>query len=433
MKKLFILILIFNFAYNANAQDWKIIGEVNSGADIFSDSISDLLYAFGAFDSINGKFIRGIGAWDGQQWNELDHGINFDTIPNTWGSGASFMTHYQGKLIVTGGFSHVGYYQESKNVAIWNTDSLKWETVNWNPDAHIDFVYDAGDTTFVLGTYDSIGGVASMGANYLYQNKWTNMSPPDGVEIPKILTPYQGSYYLGGNMNGSIPGANDIARWDGIKFHPVGAGVSGGLGYVHDLIVYKGELYIGGSFTISSGHIGDYIMKWDGQQYHNVGNANWVVFDFEIHKGILYAAGIFDIIDDVTCNGLAWYDGTKWTEIDYNTGEFITDIVFHKDTLYGQRNSHGKQEILKYQKELPNSVSKTATISSYSLYPNPTSSIIKIRGLNPNNKYRVTNLQGEVLLSGNSQQINISHLSPGIYFIRIYSQHHSQTLKFIKL
>ena len=433
MKKLFVLILIFNFAYIANAQDWKVIGEVNAGADIFSDSISDLLYAFGAFDSINGKFIRGIGAWDGHQWAELDHGINFDTIPNTWGGGASFMAHYQGKLIVTGGFSHVGYYQKSKNAAVWNTDSLKWETLNWNPDANIDFVYDTGDTTFVLGTYDSIGGIATKGINYLQQNKWTNMSPPNGAHYAEVLVPYKGWYYLGGNMNSSIPGANDIARWDGVKFHPVGTGVSGGFGWVNDMIVYKKELYVGGSFTVATGHAGDYIMKWDGQQYHNVGNANWVVFDFEIHKGILYAAGIFDNINGVACNGLAWYNGTNWNEIEYNTGEFITDIVFHKNALYGQRNSHGKQEILKYQKELPNSVKNKKNKPYYLLYPNPSSTHLKIEGLANNDPYTITNIQGRNVLSSNSNLIDINHLNPGIYFIHIQSNNNTHTLKFIKL
>ena len=434
MKKLFILILIFNFTYNANAQDWKVIGEVNSGARVFSDSISDLLYVHGAFDSINGKFIRGIGTWNGQQWNELDHGINFDTIPNTWGGGASFMAHYQGKLIVTGGFSHVGYYQKSKNAAVWDTDSLKWETLNWNPDANIDFVYDAGDTTFVLGTYDSIGGIATKGINYLQQNKWTNMSPPNGAHYAEVLVPYKGWYYLGGNMNSSIPGANDIARWDGVKFHPVGTGVSGGFGWVNDMIVYKNELYIGGSFTVATGHAGDYIMKWDGQQYHNVGGFDYPITDFKIHNDILYASGLFDYYEGERTNQIVWYEPEiGWHALSDDDHDVISNFDFYRNELYISRNYNGKKEVLKYQKKLPSSISKKISNTSFNLFPNPSSTIINISGLSDDDECHLVDLNGKILIKSRSSELQISQLNEGIYFIHIQSNNITHTVKFIKL
>ncbi|MGB0403383.1 MAG: T9SS type A sorting domain-containing protein [Salibacteraceae bacterium] len=436
MKTPSLISLLLFFFCQATAQDWKVIGEFNSGVDcLYADEKSDLLYIGGAFETVDGKTCYGVATWNGQQWGGLGYGVNYDTIPNTWGGGVSQITNYDDQLIVVGSFSHVGYFQKSRNVAIWNTDSLKWKTVDWKaePLGSFDFVHDAGDTTFVLGTYDSIGGIASMGVNYLYQSRWSNMSPPDGAEIPKVLVSYQGSYYLGGNMNGSIPGANDIARWDGVKFHPVGTGVSGGLGHVHDMIVYKDELYIGGSFTISTGHTGDYIMKWDGKQYHNVGNANWVVFDLEIHKGILYAAGIFDTINGVACNGIAWYDGENWNEIEYNHTKQITDIVFHNDTLYGQRNNGGKHEVLRYNGSLPNSIHGLPPKNSqYLVYPNPSSTTISIKGLLPTDQYQITNLQGKILLLGKSPEINTTTLNSGIYFVHIFSKHLTYTLKFIK-
>ncbi|MGB0404394.1 MAG: T9SS type A sorting domain-containing protein, partial [Salibacteraceae bacterium] len=180
-------------------------------------------------------------------------------------------------------------------------------------------------------------------------------------------------------------------------------------------------------------HTGDYIMKWDGKQYHNVGNANWVVNDLEIHDGILYAAGIFDTIDGVSCNGLAWYDGLNWNEIEYNTGEPITDICFYRDTLYGYRNSHGKKEIMRYLKKLPNSIHGLPPKNSqYLVYPNPSSTTISIKGLLPTDQYQITNLQGKILLLGNSPEINITALNSGIYFVHIFSKHLTFTHKFIK-
>ncbi|MGB0403384.1 MAG: hypothetical protein ACPGEG_04750, partial [Salibacteraceae bacterium] len=232
MKGASLFLTLFFITTNLCAQDWKVIGELDYAAEsLMSDEKSDLLYIGGAFETINGRQFYRIATWNGQQWSGLDYGVHYDSV--SWGGGVSQITNYNDKLIVVGSFNHVGYYQKSKNIALWNTDSLKWETMNWNPNEAVYYVLQQNDTTFVLGGYDSIGGVAIRGTSYLYQNQWTNMSPPDGAEIPKVLVPYQNSYYLGGNMNGSIPGVNDIARWDGLKFHPVGTGVSGGLGHVH--------------------------------------------------------------------------------------------------------------------------------------------------------------------------------------------------------
>ncbi|MGB0404395.1 MAG: T9SS type A sorting domain-containing protein [Salibacteraceae bacterium] len=434
MKITSLLITLCFTLNNLYAQDWKVIGEVNLGARVFSDSVSDLLYVYGAFHLINSSIsANGIATWDGNKWATLDLGVNYDTVPFPRRGTVSSISRTNEGLVFGGYFEHVGYYQKSKNVALWNTDSLKWETMDWNPDGSIDFVLEQNDTTFVLGTYDSIGGVAIRGTSYLHQNQWINMSPPDGAEIPKVLVPYQNSYYLGGNMNSSIPGVNDIARWDGLKFQPVGTGVDGGFGWVNDMVVYKNELYIGGSFTIPSGHAGDYIMKWDGQQYHNIGNFDYPITDFKVHKGVLYASGLFDYYEGVRTNQIAWYEpDIGWHALSGDDHDVISGFDFYHEELYAYRNYNGKKEVIKYQKKLPTSIETLLPKKKYSIYPNPSSTTINIKGLLPTDQYLLTDVQGKVLISHKTEQLDISNLNSGIYFIHIHSQHHYQTLKFIK-
>ncbi|ARV08403.1 hypothetical protein BTO05_01620 [Winogradskyella sp. PC-19] len=70
--------------------------------------------------------------------------------------------------------------------------------------------------------------------------------------------------------------------------------------------------------------------------------------------------------------------------------------------------------------------------SNYSIYPNPTNSILSIKGLKTSENVEVYNLSGQKLLTKtidtNRNTINVSQLSAGIYFLKI----NNESIKFIK-
>lgn len=72
--------------------------------------------------------------------------------------------------------------------------------------------------------------------------------------------------------------------------------------------------------------------------------------------------------------------------------------------------------------------------SNLSLSPNPTSNQIYIHGLNSEQySYNIISMQGEIMLAASNQnQINVSGLNSGVYFIQVKQGHFSKTLKFIK-
>jgi hypothetical protein len=70
-----------------------------------------------------------------------------------------------------------------------------------------------------------------------------------------------GSLYTGGYF-GAAGGvaANNIARWDGVQWHPLGSGTSSpvfALAFGAD-----GSLYTGGQFTAAGGKPSSYIARW---------------------------------------------------------------------------------------------------------------------------------------------------------------------------
>lgn len=67
--------------------------------------------------------------------------------------------------------------------------------------------------------------------------------------------------------------------------------------------------------------------------------------------------------------------------------------------------------------------------NSISLFPNPVSEILNIKGLKNGVSYTVSNMNGEKLLEGNSPKIDVSTLMPGLYILKISDD---VELRFIK-
>jgi hypothetical protein len=80
---------------------------------------------------------------------------------------------------------------------------------------------------------------------------------------------YNGDLIIGGRFataGGSI--TNNIARWDGSTWVPLGTGTDA---IVRALEVYNGELYIGGDFTNVGGIVVSNIAKWNGTTWSALG------------------------------------------------------------------------------------------------------------------------------------------------------------------
>ena len=90
--------------------------------------------------------------------------------------------------------------------------------------------------------------------------------------------------------------ANDIARWDGATWSPLGSGIGGQfLGpAVYALIEYNGELIAGGFFDTAGGTPAERIARWDGTQWSPLGSGmNGGVEALTEYNGELIAGGGF--------------------------------------------------------------------------------------------------------------------------------------------
>ena len=87
------------------------------------------------------------------------------------------------------------------------------------------------------------------------------------------------------------------------------------------------------------------------------------------------------------------------------------------------------------------SVNENIENQEIEIYPNPTNGVLFVETRHgtslPDQTYRITNLMGQTLLSGNvineNQQINISNLPEGTYFIKIESEQEQVIRKIVKI
>ncbi len=164
----------------------------------------------------------------------------------------------------------------------------------------------------------------------------------DGYDLPVTGPPvasmclYKGELYAAGFFDFADGPANNIAKWNGVKWMPVGSGVYtvGGGGFdswVNALVVYNEELYVGGRFTDAGSVEVNNIAKWNGTEWSAVGSGlglyGYSVGSLTVYNGELYAGGHFYNAGNIQANNIAKWNGTEWSAV--GTGiKVYTDAYF---------------------------------------------------------------------------------------------------------
>jgi len=88
--------------------------------------------------------------------------------------------------------------------------------------------------------------------------------------------------------------------------------------------------------------------------------------------------------------------------------EVVVDIIHTVDTIFVTNIITGI-----------NNITEKENIS-FSVYPNPTTSFIALKGLSTSDRFKIYNLQGQLIKEGRARkQINVSELPSGIYFLHL--------------
>lgn len=257
------------------------------------------LYVGGAFTTTGISNTAGIARWDGHDWSSVGGGI----------SGDVFALATDGKNIFAGGI-----FTSTGGVAA--TNIAKWDGTNWSamgalhfPDWNSPYIFHSavycllfdGTNLFAGGTFCQAGGVL----------------------------------------------ATNIARWDGVSWYALGAGLGTaeeGEDFlaVYDIAKHGNELYAVGRFPASGSNSVTNFARWNGSMWEQVGQGlnggkETVIWRGDAYYGYgqalcstlggLLVGGDFVFSGNPSATNLALWNGTNWLSAGGGSDQPIVRII----------------------------------------------------------------------------------------------------------
>lgn len=200
------------------------------------------------------------------------------------------------------------------------------------------------DELYAVGGFDLADGQTAPGVAKRVGNSWQPVGWFNNQGSILDITKFNGNLIVIGNVD--MENGRGIAEWNGSDWQLLGPGILGGFSGAQCLAVFQDQLYVGGQIDITAGNAGQNIMRWDGEQFHSLGQGlqQWLgntsaiatAFTMAEHNGSLFVGGGFRAAGGVEAMGLATWDGTQWCGVpgDFQATGGIMAMDFYHDTLF---------------------------------------------------------------------------------------------------
>ena len=245
---------------------------------------------------VNGDYIV---KWDGSTFTSLGTGLN--------GYCSDIKISPSGDVYVCGGFSLAGGVADTAYIAMW--DGSNWNPISTGTGTLTDsMAFDSYGNLYIAGNFTDVGD-----ANGDYIVKWdgstfTSLGTGLNGQANVVAVDKNDNVYVGGvfTVAGGIT-VNGIAKWDGSAWSALGSGISGYFsgGMASQVLAITvdntNNVYVGGDFLTMDGVAVNGIALWNGQKWSALGNGvNHQVFNITIYNNKIYLYGYFTSAGDVT-------------------------------------------------------------------------------------------------------------------------------------
>ncbi len=123
-----------------------------------------------------------------------------------------------------------------------------------------------------------------------------------------------------------LPVSPGVLEWRANEFFSLGCGIewdcvtpgsTAGLGNpALALALWNGDVYLGGSIMFTRDGLDyNWLMRWDGAEWHPVPGLDGVVQSLKVIDGELIVVGWFEHAGNLVANGMAKWDGASWQEV----------------------------------------------------------------------------------------------------------------------
>lgn len=465
--RLLIFIILFSYL-RTGAQSLAPVSldKFSDATLLFTDTVhSKLIVSSKGTSTVGNLYIRGIASWNGVKWDSLTGGINTHNkviMPNNPAGIAGVGIEYNGKYLVGGFFSSMGYIN-STGLSLW--DGTKWDSLpkrafRFDQPVTVNAFLKKGGLLYIAGQFDTIAGQP---ANGLATWDGVNFNPiPLPIDVATAsdffissIVEYQNEIYVcGGLFNiGTNGSARDIYKFNGSTWvSTTGTGFYGSFDGIGRLIVYNNELYGCGHLTAANGNAGNNIIKWNGTNWTDVGFGNTPSFiniqQMLVYHNQLWVFGVFDKVANSNASNIAMYDGTNWCVLPDTFDNQVNSATIYNDTIYvgGGFTKVNSDTNMAYVAKIkyPALFSQCVNVGvdelensqTIQISPNPVTSVISIK-IDDESKQdfvvEIKNTLGQSVKTTNLlNQIDLSDLSNGMYFLVIKNGLYTRTFKIIK-
>jgi hypothetical protein len=312
-----------------DGSSWSALGSGISGQVLSIATSGTNVFASGSFETAGDTTVKNIARWDGAGWSPLDSGINDNQSVQVKAIAV------MGGDLYAGGRFNVASGTGADRIAKFN--GTRWSGLVSEPSNGLnDEVFAIavnGKDVYVGGYFTLAGGLNARGIARWDGSTWYNLgggldgsATLRGSNVASIAIKGN-EIYVGGDFYsiGGVP-ALGIARWDGTKWSPLGDGVQGCSGFecesgVRAITIVGNDIYVGGTFTKAGDVITNGIAKWNGEKWSGLGGG---ITDQPPYSGIsavvargndLYVGGNFNSIGGRNIAGIARWDGQEWSQL----------------------------------------------------------------------------------------------------------------------
>ena len=390
-----------------NGRHWAGLGDGiagPSGTVYAMAGFGGELYVGGQFSQIGGVSMRNISRWNGIAWSALEgngtNGVNgavrtlavsnnqlvvggrFSQVAGTlfsrlarwsgteWSPFTPELSSTVETLIVSNNVLYAGgffrYAGGAPADAIARFDADSWSALGPAPGPSngvngtvLDFA-TIGQDIFLCGWFTQAGAGTISNIARLSAGAWTGL----GIGNEQLATNLMSAgaeLYAGGHIwsMGTVI-ANKLARWDGATWNALGSGIgvaNSANDGVYAMVMFKGELYAGGTFTLAGGQPARNLARWDGSVWTplSVGTITngQGVYTMAASASYLYIGGSFSSVDGIAVRNIARFDGTNWSSLTGTTAQGVDDSVLTilpsgNDVYVGGRFTEAGGNSIKY-------------------------------------------------------------------------------------
>ncbi|HTV43549.1 MAG TPA: hypothetical protein VMF08_23500 [Candidatus Sulfotelmatobacter sp.] len=304
-----------------NGTGWVPLGAGLTGGSGLSTYAAALeydgtyLYAGGNFGQAGTVAANNIARWNGNAWSAMGSGFSGPVLA---------LCSVGGTLYAGGNFTNASL--SITNLARWNGSS--WSAVGAGPNRTVESLVTDGTNLYVGGLFTNINGVAANHIAMWDGANWHALGTGiQGSAVYGMALDSQGRLFVAGNFNqaGNV-GASYVAGWDGTNWFALGATTSKGMthfdGVVQSLTSDGTNIYAGGIFTEAGSQIANQVARWDGTNWWPLGATNLGALPeagpdaFTFADGDLFAGGDFTNLGPYSIDRIGFWDGTEWNDIE---------------------------------------------------------------------------------------------------------------------